>query len=106
MSNDYQTALDAARSLYSDLHKEARGVRPRDFAHLSLVEIDRRIQALDCEILDRREDEDPEAWKQYVTTFPVLCCECGASMGSTECEITATSPVDCQDCRQEYFGSL
>lgn len=64
--SDYDLTL----SLYSDLYKEVRGFRPRDIGDLSIEELDRRIQALDCEILDMQrdaeEDADPEAWKKYV----------------------------------------
>ena len=64
--SDYDLTL----SLYSDLYKEVRGFRPRDIEDLSIEELDRRIQALDCEIqeilAEQAEDADPEAWKKYV----------------------------------------
>jgi hypothetical protein len=39
-------------------------------------------------------------------TFPVHCCECSEFIATTECETAATSPVQCQDCHQDYIRSL
>ena len=33
-------------------------------------------------------------------TFTVSCCECRAPIGSTACEITATSPHHCEPCHR------
>jgi len=64
------TPLEQTRVLYSDLHKDVYGYRPRGFSHLSLAELELSIAALDAEILDMKrdaeEDADPEAWKKYV----------------------------------------
>ena len=64
------TDLELTQSLYSDLHKDVYGFRPKDIMHLSLAELDLSIAALEAEILDMKrdaeEDADPEAWKKYV----------------------------------------
>lgn len=31
--------------------------------------------------------------------FNIHCCECDILVGTTSCEITATSPTTCEDCR-------
>jgi hypothetical protein len=63
------TPLEQAQCLYSDLYKDVYGFRP-SLEGLTLLDLDRKIQALDCAILDMKRDEeedaDPEAWKKYV----------------------------------------
>jgi len=66
------SALDQARSLFSDLYKDVRGFRPRGqwVTDMSLSELEKEIDALGEEIeeilAEGAEDADPDAWKKYV----------------------------------------
>ena len=35
--------------------------------------------------------------------FSVYCCECNDLIGTTDCEITATSPCHCESCHNNYL---
>ena len=64
------TPLEQTRVLYSDLHKDVYGYRPRGFSHLSLEVLEEMVAHLDAEIekilAEQEEDADPDAWKKYV----------------------------------------
>ena len=55
------TALEEAQCLYSDLHKDARGFRPRDYSHRSLEELEARIADLSSEAEEAVEAAREEA---------------------------------------------
>lgn len=59
------SALDQARTLFSDLYKDAKGFRPRGqwLSDMTLSELEREIEVLAEEI---EEDADPDAWENYV----------------------------------------
>ena len=38
--------------------------------------------------------------------YRITCCECGGTVGETDCEITATSPHHCDRCHDEYLAEV
>ncbi len=38
--------------------------------------------------------------------FSVHCCDCNTLVGTTDCEVTATSPCHCETCHDEYLNEL
>ena len=70
MKNQDQQRRDEAISFYSDFHKDARGFRPRNFVLYTTEQLEAMGQEMADEVArqlaDEREDQDPDAWKQYV----------------------------------------
>lgn len=50
-------ALDAARSLYSDLYKDLYGVRPRGYSEWTLAELDAAIEVVSAHLAEEIEEE-------------------------------------------------
>ena len=45
-------------------------------------------------------------FKPATPTFRITCCECGGTVGETDCEITATSFHHCDRCHTEYLAEV
>ena len=66
---------DELISLFSDLHKEARGFRPKEFDFMSTAQIGREVEyfynLLEEQAEEAREAADPNSWKKYVSSSTI-----------------------------------
>lgn len=65
-SNSESARRDEAISFCSDMSKDARGIRFRDFDGLTTKDIEDLGQFYADMVAREREDADPDAWKRYV----------------------------------------